>query len=70
MTIQELLQSAFQAGVSHGQSFSGGTIDEMFHSDEQDFYVWLEENSAEINDAIAEKYQEGFDDGGFPLRSK
>lgn len=63
MTFQELLQSAFNAGVSHGQSFSGGTIDEMFHSDEPDFYMWLTENQYELDSVISDIKDVSFQNG-------
>lgn len=53
MTIQELLELVFQAGVEFGRKpFSHVNRNAI------DFEDWLEENSDKIEDALQEKYRE------------
>ena len=50
MTFEELLRSAFEAGVNFGQSMTGGTIDELYSDNGQDYFNWFAEHYDEITD--------------------
>lgn len=44
MNIIDLFEDAFEAGVSYGRSQTGGTIDQLYSDNGNDFHQWLFNN--------------------------
>jgi len=52
MNLNELLQSAFDAGTEYGKSQEGGTIDQLPSDNGVDFFTWAEQNKEAIMDTV------------------